>query len=116
MPGTAAMHFNDVDSASNTHLGLFNFAWAGLRIADLRNPSKPVEVGYFKPGDFCTGHVRYFPETGVLWAVCGQSGFYVLQLSPELRDKTLKGESPRGGSSPRTARPSGQRPQPLRSE
>src|SRR5207244_2203198 len=27
MPGTAAMHFNDVDSASNTRFGLFNFAW-----------------------------------------------------------------------------------------
>lgn len=84
-PGTAAMHFNDVDSASDTKLGLFNFSWAGLRIADLRNPAKPVEVGYFKPGDFCTGHVRFFPETGRIWALCGQSGFYVLELSPEIR-------------------------------
>lgn len=84
-PGTAALHFNDVDSATDTKLGLFNFAWAGLRIVDIRNPAKPVELAYFKPGDFCTGHVRYFADTGRIWALCGQSGFHVLQLSPEVR-------------------------------
>jgi len=84
-PGTAALHFNDVDSATQTRLGLFNFLWAGLRIVDLKNPAQPVEVAYFKPGDACGGHVRYLPKTGDIWLSCGQSGFYVLQLRPELR-------------------------------
>jgi hypothetical protein len=83
-PGTAALHFNDVDSATSTRLGLFQFLWAGLRIVDLKDPAKPLEVAYFKPGDACGGHVRYMPETGHIWATCGQSGFYVLELTPSV--------------------------------
>ena len=84
-PGTATLHYNDVDSAGETRLGLFNFMWAGLRIADLADPAKPVEVGYFMPGDVCTGHVRYRPETGHVWLVCSASGLWVLELSSQLR-------------------------------
>lgn len=83
--GTAASHFNDVDSATDTRLGLFGFTWAGLRIADLRSPRNPVEVAYFKPGDACMAHVQYLPKTGQIWIACGASGFYVLELKPELR-------------------------------
>lgn len=83
--GTAASHFNDVDSATDTRLGLFEFTWAGLRIADLRDPKNPVEVAYFKPGDACMSHVQYLPKTGQIWFACGESGFYVLELKPELR-------------------------------
>lgn len=84
-PGTASLHFNDVDSATDTRLGLFNFMWSGLRIADLRDPKNPVEVAYFKPGDACTGHVRYLPGSGDIWFACAASGFYVIELNPELR-------------------------------
>jgi hypothetical protein len=92
-PGTATLHYNDVDSATDTRLGLFNFLWAGLRIVDLRDPANPEEIAYFKPGDACGGHVRYMPETGKIWAACGQSGFWVLELAPELRKAvSLPGE------------------------
>lgn len=84
-PGAAALHYNDVDSARDTRPGLFRFLWAGLRIVDLRNPANPVEIAYFKPGDACGGHVRYIPESGLIWLTRGQSGFYVLELQPELR-------------------------------
>jgi hypothetical protein len=84
-PGTAASHFNDVDSATDTRLGLFPFLGAGLRIADLRNPTKPVEIAYFKPGDGCMSHVRYDARTGNIWVVCKRSGFYVLTLDPKVR-------------------------------
>ncbi|MBW8785167.1 MAG: hypothetical protein JF593_11130 [Novosphingobium sp.] len=83
--GTATAHFNDVDSATDTRLGLFNFMWGGLRIVDLRDPARPTEVAYFKPGDACTGHVRYLPETGQIWLTCAASGLWVLELKPELR-------------------------------
>lgn len=86
-PGTATLHFNDVDSADDTRLGLFNFLWGGLRIADLRDPARPVEVAYFKPGDACGGHVRFVPATGHVWLSCGQSGFYVLKLRADLMDR-----------------------------
>jgi hypothetical protein len=84
-PGTATLHYNHVDDAEDTRLGLFNFMWAGLRIADLRNPAAPTEIAYFKPGDVCTGHVRYRRETGHIWLVCARSGFWVLELAPEIR-------------------------------
>ena len=83
--GTATSHFNDVDSATDTRLGLFTFMSAGLRIADLRDPTKPVEVAYFKPGDPCLSHVRSVGRTGQIWVVCSRSGFYVLELDPKLR-------------------------------
>jgi len=84
-PGDAASHFNDVDSATDTRLGLFPFMYAGLRIVDLRDPASPVEVGYFKPGDPCMSHVRYLPESGEIWFACVVSGFHVIELRPELR-------------------------------
>jgi hypothetical protein len=83
--GTATLHFNDVDSATNTRMGLFNFLWAGLRIVDIRDPAHPKEVAYFKPGDGCGGHVRYVPSTGHIWLSCAASGFWVLELKPEVR-------------------------------
>ena len=76
----ATLHYNDVDSAHDTRRGLFNFMWAGLRIADLSDPAAPREVAYFKPGDACTGHVRYRPEQDHVWLVCQSSGFWVLEV------------------------------------
>ncbi|HTV96173.1 MAG TPA: hypothetical protein VME42_09210 [Steroidobacteraceae bacterium] len=84
-PGTAASHFNDVDSATHTRLGLFPFMYAGLRIVDLRDPAKPAEIAYFKPGDPCMSHVRYLARTGQIWFSCVLSGFYVIELTPQVR-------------------------------
>jgi hypothetical protein len=83
--GIAASHFNDVDSATDTRLGLFPFMFAGLRIADLRDPANPVEVAYFKPGDACMSHVRYVADSGQIWLACQDSGFWVIELQPQLR-------------------------------
>ena len=83
--GTATIHFNDVDSATHTRLGLINFLWAGLRIFDIRKPASPREVAYFKPGDGCGGHVRYLPKSGEIWLACSASGFWVLKLTPDVR-------------------------------
>lgn len=83
--GTASSHFNDVDSSTDTRLGLFPFMYAGLRIADLRDPTNPVEVAYFKPGDACMSHVRYLPASGQIWFDCNESGFWVIELTPQLR-------------------------------
>jgi hypothetical protein len=57
----------------------------GLRITDLRNPAAPQEVAYFMLGDPCMSHVRYVPQTGHVWFACNASGFYVIQLKPEVR-------------------------------
>ena len=84
-PGTASTHFNDVDTPLDTHMGLFPFQWAGLRIVDLHDPVKPLEVGYFKPGDACMSHVHYLSNSGQIWFACTYSGFYVIELKQEIR-------------------------------
>ena len=105
--GAVGSHFNDVDDARNTRLGLFPFFAGGVRIVDLRDPTKPVEVGYYKPGanpdtplsgnglnwtglndqvtDGCMSHVRYVPESGHIWFACVTTGFHVVELNPDLR-------------------------------
>ncbi len=83
--GIAAAHFNDVDDAGNTRLGLFPMMYAGLRIVDLSTPTNPIEVAYFKPGDSCMSHVRYVKQTGHIWFACNESGFFVIELKAELR-------------------------------
>jgi len=46
------LHYNDVvDNAwGNVALGLFGYYGSGVRIVDLRDPLKPREVAYYKPG------------------------------------------------------------------
>lgn len=83
--GIASTHFQDIDDAKDTRLGLFSMMYAGLRVADLRDPSNPVEVAYFKPGDTCMSHVFYDGPRGHVWLACNASGFWVLELKPELR-------------------------------
>lgn len=95
-PGTATSHFNDVDSTTETRLGLFPFTYAGLRIADLRDPANPTEIAYFKPGDSCMSHVRYVAATGHIWFACTASGFWVIELAPEVR-AALRGPTGKHG-------------------
>ncbi len=58
-----ATHYSDIDDPDAAVLGLFPMYHSGVRVADIRNPAKPVEVGYFNPpfqadtkfGDTLTG-------------------------------------------------------------
>jgi hypothetical protein len=84
-PGTVSTHFNDIDRATDTRLGLFPFMWAGFRIGDLRDPARLVEVGYFKPGDACMSHVHCDTKTAQIWFACTCSGLYVIELASKLR-------------------------------
>ena len=83
--GTAASHFNNVDSATDTRLGLFPSMYAGLRIVDLRKPDDPAEVAYFKPGDSCMSHVRYVLRSGQICFACMDSGFWIIKLKAGVR-------------------------------
>jgi len=83
--GSASSHFQDVDDAENTQLGLFPFMSAGVRIADLRDASQPVEIAYFRPGDPCMSHVNFDAGSQTIWFACEKTGFWVVELKPELR-------------------------------
>jgi hypothetical protein len=62
---------------------------SGLRLFDIRNPAKPVEVGYFnKPssgGGFAMSAPAYVPERNEIWYTDGNSGFYALRLTGPAR-------------------------------
>ena len=89
-------HYSSVDSATKTRLGLFSMTGAGFRIADLRDPAHPLEVAYFRPGPGCSGFSRYVEDTGQIWMSCGKAGFYVLELTPEVRAALQRRRCQRG--------------------
>lgn len=101
-------HYTDVDDERNTTLGLFPMYNAGLRVVDLRDPTRPTEIGYFNPGpdldtkfgatygtmtrdaiDLVGSHVRYKADTGDIWFVSITSGFHVVELTPTGSDTDL---------------------------
>jgi hypothetical protein len=110
--GSWGLHYNNVDDPwGDTKLGLFGSTAAGLRIVDLRNPKHPREVAYYKPGgnptaqlqpagvhfgaalfanmnflDACGSRNWFVKETGHIWFVCQANGFFVAELSPEVRE------------------------------
>jgi hypothetical protein len=107
--GNYGTHYNSVDNLTDTKLGLFSSTAAGIRIVDLRNPRRPREVAYYKPGaepdtalqpagahasaiwhnanvtDACGSRNVLVPETGHIWFVCQANGFFVAEMSPAVR-------------------------------
>lgn len=107
--GNYGTHYNSVDDPVDTTLGLFSSTAAGVRIVDVRNPARPREVAYYKPGaqpdtrlqpagahvsaiwhnanvtDACSSRNVLVPETGHIWFVCQATGFFVSELSPQVR-------------------------------
>lgn len=106
----ASVHYQDVDSATDTHFAMLSMWNAGMRIVDVRDPLHPREVAYFNPGRFSVpnglggvsvdpalqlegygsldqawGHIRYQASTGHLWLTTRSGGFWVLELEPQVR-------------------------------
>lgn len=123
----ASVHYHDVDDPEDTTFAMLSMWNAGLRIVDVRDPSRPVEVAYFNPGRFLDpnaldgvyvdqlltlqglrsldqawGHVRYRPDTGHIWLATRSGGFWVLELEPQVRAALGLPEkpaaNPRGGA------------------
>ena len=62
---------------------------SGLRLFDIRDPHKPVEVGYFNKPTAAGGHAMsapaYVPARNEVWFTDGNSGFFALRLSGPAR-------------------------------
>jgi hypothetical protein len=68
---------------------------SGLRVFDITNPRRPVEVAYFnkplipgtaskyptKSGAFAMSAPAYDQATGDIWYTDGNSGYYVVRLT-----------------------------------
>jgi hypothetical protein len=80
---TVAYHM--IDDAMNASFAAVNFGSAGLRIFDIRNPAAPYEVAYFNHGPLVHGGVGYYDAARGLIYAAGSSGFWVLELEPQVR-------------------------------
>lgn len=106
-------HYHDVDDARDTTFAMVSMWNSGLRLFDVRDPTRPREVAYFNPGRFrppenplaggvptvgglsyalspygldqAWAHVRYRPDTGQIWLTTSSGGFWVLELEPQVR-------------------------------
>lgn len=88
-------HYCSLPSRVDPNIVACSFIMSGLRVFDIRNPRKPVEIAYFnKPliagqgtdpmqaGSFAMSAPAYDQATGDIWYSDGNSGFYVVRLTP----------------------------------
>jgi len=80
---TVAYHL--IDNPLNPHFAAVNFGSAGLRIFDIRQPANPVEVAYFNHGPLVHGGVGYYDTARGLIYAAGSSGFWVLEVEPQVK-------------------------------
>jgi hypothetical protein len=74
-----------IDNPLNAKFAMVNFGSAGLRIFDIREPASPHEVAYFNHGLPQHAGVGYYDEARRLIYGAGTSGFWVLQIEPQVR-------------------------------
>ena len=77
--------YHTIDNPLNAKFAAVSFGSAGLRVFDIRKPESPREVAYFNHGPL--GHVgvsHYDAARGLLF-VPGGSGFWVLEIEPQVR-------------------------------
>jgi hypothetical protein len=74
-----------IDNPLNAKFAAVNFGSAGLRIYDIRQPLSPREVAYFNHGPLVHGGVGYYDAARRLIYAAGSSGFWVLQVEPQVK-------------------------------
>jgi len=96
-PGTSGSlqgyraHYCDLPSRIDPNIVACSFIASGLRVFDIRHITHPVEVAYFnKPapsngvtsGAYAMSAPAYDPARNDIWYSDGDSGFYVVHLTP----------------------------------
>jgi hypothetical protein len=74
-----------IDNPFDAKFAAVNFGSAGLRIFDIRQPNSPREVAYFNHGSLVHGGVGYYDAARGLIYAAGSSGFWVLEIEPQVR-------------------------------
>ena len=88
-------HYCSLPSRVDPYIVACSFIMSGLRVFDIRNPARPVEVAYFnkplipgtsstyptKAGAFAMSAPAYDQETRDIWYTDGNSGFFVVRLT-----------------------------------
>jgi len=88
-------HYCSLPSRVDPNIVACSFIMSGLRVFDIRNPKRPVEIAYFnkpllpgtnstypsKAGAFAMSAPAYDQETRDIWYTDGNSGYYVVRLT-----------------------------------
>ena len=77
--------YHMVDNPYNAKFAAVSFGSAGLRIFDIRQPSALREVAYFNHGPLVHAGVSHYDTARGLLYVPGGSGFWVLEIEPQVR-------------------------------
>ena len=75
-----------VDDPQNARFAMVNFGTAGLRVFDIRQPSRPKEVAYFNHGVPVHGGIGYFDAPRKRIYAADNDGLQVLELEPQVRE------------------------------
>ena len=88
-------HYCDLPSRVDPYIVACSFIMSGLRVFDIRDPKHPIEVAYFnkpllpganinpqKAGSFAMSAPAYDQATHDIWYTDGNTGFYVVRLTP----------------------------------
>lgn len=87
-------HYCSLPSRVDPNIVACGFILSGLRVFDIRDVERPVEIAYVnKPvlagalnqGSFAVGAPAYDPTTRDIWFADGNSGFYVARLTGRAR-------------------------------
>jgi hypothetical protein len=95
-------HYCSLPSRVDPNIIACSFIMSGLRVFNIVNPAKPVEVAYFnkpviegtqanpqKAGSFAMSAPAYDEATNDIWYSDGNSGFYVVRLRPSTGVRTF---------------------------
>ena len=95
-------HYCSLPSRVNPTIVACSFIMSGLRVFDIANPAKPVEIAYFNKPKLAGAHVNpmtvgafamsapaYDQATGDIWYTDGNSGFYVVRLTGKAKRATF---------------------------
>lgn len=74
-----------IDNPMNAKFAALNFGDAGLRIFDIRDPNRPVEVAYFNHGEPTHAGVGYYDPARKLIFFSDAGGFKILQFESKAR-------------------------------
>lgn len=77
--------YHMVDNPFNAKFAAVSFGDAGLRVFDIRVPQTPREVAYFNHGPLVHQGISHYDAARKLLYVPGGSGFWVLEIEPQVR-------------------------------
>jgi len=79
-----SVSYHSIDNPADAKFAAVSFGSAGLRVFDIRDPRKPIEVAYFNHGPLVHAGISHYDAARGLIYVPSAAGFQVLQIQPQV--------------------------------